>query len=179
MKSIKEYYNNIIKYLKSKKGIKLSICLGILGLLLILLSDCNSDYKTQDNTYNQINQEYSVEDYRINLEENLTRLIQNVDGAGDTQVMVTINTAERNVYAQEIKEQSNADGSTDYESKYITITSNNGKSALISTVQSPEVLGVVVLCKGGSKGSVKEDIYKIVSALTGLTSSNIFVGQLV
>lgn len=178
MKSIKEYYNNIVKYLKSQKGIKLSICLGILGLLLILLSDCNSGSK-QDNVYSEINQGYSAEEYRTNLEENLTRLIQNVNGAGDTQVMVTINTGERNVYAQEVKEQSNADGSTDYESKYITITSNDGKSALISTVQSPEVLGVVVLCKGGSKGSIKEDIYKIVSALTGLTSSSIFVGQLV
>lgn len=178
MESINKYYDSLVKFFKSQKGIRFSVCLGLLGLLLILFSDCNKT-STDITQVSSSTESYSIEEYRITLEKNLTELIKNVDGAGDTQVMVTILGGERNVYAQEVKEQSNPDGSTEYENKYVTINSNEGKSALISTVQSPEVLGVVVLCKGGSKGTVKEDIYNIVSALTGLSSSNIFVGQLV
>jgi stage III sporulation protein AG len=177
MDTIKQYYDRLTKFFKSQKGIRLSICLGLLGLLLILFSDFNKS--TEDTiATNETTTNYSTDEYRLTLEENLTELIKSVDGAGDTKVMVTILGGERNVYAQEVKQHSNSDGSTEYENSYVTITSTDGKSALVSTVQSPEVLGVVVLCKGGYKSSVKEDIYSIVSALTGLSTSNIFVGQL-
>jgi hypothetical protein len=92
--------------------------------------------------------------------------------------MVTLNTGERNVYAQEITQQTKEDGTSEYESKYVTINTSGGKSALLDTVQPPEVLGVVVLCSGGSKATVREDIYSIVTALTGLSAGSIFVGQL-
>lgn len=161
--------------MKSQKGVRVSICLGLIGLLLILISDCskNDDHKsTQETTIT------TVDDYRMNLEINMQNLINNVFGAGDTKVMITLATGEKNIYAEEIKKQSNADGSSEFESNYITVNSGGEKSALISSTQPPQIMGVVVLCEGGSKPSVKEDIYNIVSALTGLSSDKIFVGQL-
>lgn len=180
MENFKNYYQNICEFFKSQKGVRLSICLGLFGLLLILFSNGNkSTHNEVSNVDDTSLKTYSIEEYRITLEDNLQELIKSVDGAGDTMVMITMASSEQNVYAQEIKEHSNADGSSEYQNEYITISSNGDKSALVSSVQSPKVMGVVVLCKGGSKSSVKEDIYKVVSALTGLSSSNIFVGQLV
>lgn len=179
MEMFKNCYQNVCKFLKSQKGIKLSICLGLLGLLLILFSNTDkSKHEKSSNIDDTSLATYSIEEYRTNLESNLQRLIQSIDGAGDTIVMVTMASSEQNIYAQEVKEHSNADGSNEYQNEYITISSNGDKSALINSVESPKVMGVVVLCKGGSKSSVKEDIYRVISALTGINSSSIFVGQL-
>lgn len=176
MNVIKKYYDNLCIFLKSQKGVRISICIGLLGLLLILISDCYN--KGDTSTTIEETAINTTDDYRISLEKNLKDLIESVSGAGDTKVMITLSNSEKNVYAEEIKKQSNADGSTEYQSNYITVNSNDGKSALISSIQPPQIMGVVVLCKGGSKGSVKEDIYNIVSSLTGLTADKIFVGQL-
>lgn len=175
MNVIKKYYDNLCIFLKSQKGVRISICIGLLGLLLILISDCYNKNDTSIIEETSIN---TTDNYRISLEKNLQDLIESVSGAGDTKVMITLSNSEKNVYAEEIKKQSNADGSTEYQSNYITVNSSDGKSALISSIQPPQIMGVVVLCKGGSKGSVKEDIYNIVSSLTGLTADKIFVGQL-
>lgn len=166
---------NLENFFKSQKGVKISVCLGLLGLLLILISNCDKDTSqttTQDLSIS------TTENYKINLENNLQDLISKVSGAGETKVMVTLSNGEENIYAEEIKQQTNSDGSKEYESNYITISSGSGKSALISSVKTPTVMGVVVLCKGGSKGQVKEDIYNIVSALTNVSSDKIYVGQL-
>lgn len=175
MNTLKKYYYSLCTFLKSQKGVRISICLGLLGLLLILISDCS---KKDDTHTTEKTAVATDDDYRVSLEKGLQDLIKSVSGAGETRVMVTLSTGEKNVYAEEVKESSNSDGSTQYESNYITVSSNGEKSALISVTQPPQVMGVVVLCKGGSKGSVKEDIYNIVSALTGLTADKIFVGQL-
>ncbi|MCC8069359.1 MAG: hypothetical protein LIO71_06390 [Ruminococcus sp.] len=180
METFKKYYQSVCDFFKSQKGVRLSVCLGLLGLLLILFSNGNGSDNNVSSTVSDTNlTTYSIEEYRIALESNLQELIKSVDGAGDTMVMITMASSEQNVYAQEVKEHSNSDGSSEYQNEYITISSNGDKSALVSSVQSPKVMGVVVLCKGGSKSSVKEDIYKVVSALTGVNSSSIFVGQLV
>lgn len=177
MESIRNIYGKLVNFLKSPNGIRLSVCLGLVGLLLLLLSDIGGN-TSQDVQPTTTSENYSVEDYRADLETRLTDLISQVDGAGDTQVMVTLSTSERNIYAQEIKQQSKENGASEYQNTYVTINTGDGKTALLDTVQPPEILGVVVLCSGGSKGTVKENIYSIVSALTGLKASNIFVGQL-
>lgn len=177
MERIRRAYSSIVSYLKSTKGVKLAVSLGVLGLLLVLLSDWDSS-TTSNATTTTTNEYYSAEEYRTDLELRLTELIRQVQGAGSTQVMVTLNTSERNVYAQEVTRESKSDGTSEYESKYVTINTSDGKSALLDTVQPPEILGVVVLCNGGAKATVKEDIYSIVTALTGLKASSIFVGQL-
>jgi stage III sporulation protein AG len=176
LNTFKTYFDNLRTFLKSQKGVKVSISLGLLGLILILVSDCTKSGETSQPV--EVTTISTSEDYRITLESNLQELINSVSGAGDTKVMVTLSTGEQNLYAEDIKQHTNSDGSTQYESSYVTVSSNGEKSALVSATQTPQVMGVVVLCQGGSKGSVREDVYSIVSALTGLTTDRIFVGQL-
>ncbi len=92
--------------------------------------------------------------------------------------MVTIKGSQINNYVKDVKQQESSNGTIEYQSNYITINSSEGKSALISSTDLPQIEGVVILCKGGSKSSVKESIYLIVTALTGLSSDRVYVGQL-
>lgn len=177
MQSIKLYYNKLCVFLKSKNGVKFSVCVGLLGLLLILLSDCSSN-SASDSSNAVSTTEFSSTDYKKDLEDSLCNLIQSVEGAGDTKVMVTIKGNQINNYVKDVKQQESSNGTIEYQSNYITINSSEGKSALISSTDLPQIEGVVILCKGGSKSSVKESIYLIVTALTGLSSDRVYVGQL-
>ena len=58
------------------------------------------------------------------------------------------------------------------------IGGGNGKSALIETVEVPEITGAVVACTGCDSPIVAERIYKAVSAALGIPSGKIFVTKL-
>ncbi len=74
MQSIKLYYNKLCVFLKSKNGVKFSVCIGLLGLLLILLSDCSSN-SASDSSNAVSTTEFSSTDYKKDLEDSLCNLI--------------------------------------------------------------------------------------------------------
>ena len=53
-----------------------------------------------------------------------------------------------------------------------------GESGLVETVQTPQVLGVAVVCEGGGNAAVQNRVSEIVQALTGVKSNHITVAQM-
>ena len=108
--------------------------------------------------------------YEQTLETRLTQLLQCVQGAGRTKVMVMLETAPLNIYATDTRQ-----GMSGTEQTHVLL---DGGTALTETVQSPAVGGVAVLCEGGDDPAVAAKIYEIVSSLLGLSAGRISVTKM-
>lgn len=108
--------------------------------------------------------------YEKELEQRLEELLSNVDGAGKTRVMVTLESTQMNVYAMDERDSM---GGT--EKTHILLDEGG---ALTETIQTPEIGGVAVLCEGGDNVKVAARIHEILSSLLGLSTGRISVTKM-
>ncbi len=139
----------------------------LLGCYLLLSSGDKSKAE------NPKNQEPTTEDiylYEQSLEQRLTELLSCVSGAGQTRVMVTLESTQMNVYAVDVRDSM---GGT--EQKHILLDEGG---ALTETIQTPQIGGVAVLCEGGDNVQVVAQIHEILSSLLGLSTGRISVTKM-
>ena len=68
----------------------------------------------------------------------------------------------------------------DYDTSYtsIRVTRKNGDEApLIEKTEYPVVQGVIVLCSGGHRAAIKEQVIKAVSTVLNIPAADIYVGK--
>ena len=164
---------------KDKKAVTAVTLLGTGGLLLIMLSSLLPGKKESGRLPEaDSSAEFSdSEDYCHETERKLEEFLETIEGAGKVKVYLTVGTEQRYVYAREEK-LSRSENKTEEEEKYVMIGGGNGKSALIETVEVPEITGAVIACTGCDSPVVTERIYKAVSAALGIPSGKIFVTKL-
>ncbi len=168
IEKLKEY----LKLDNKKKSGKLVIALGLLGMLIILLSEFITISNTQDNMSEQV-ENGNLQDilmYKKTLEDELTLLIGQLDGAGQTVVMVTLESGEEIIYAKDETQNTAQNTQT-----HVMLESG---SALTQTVLLPNVAGVAVLCEGGGDIAVVVKITEMLSALFRLPTTYISVEKL-
>lgn len=170
---------DLINSFKSdKKALTAVTVLGAAGLCLILISSLlPSDKDKEENLSDNSAVNMSTEDYRIETEQRLEDFLKDIEGVGEVQVYLTISGDEEYVYAKEGK-TSISDNKTEEELKYVMIGTNGNKSALVETVNLPEILGAVIACSGSGDSSVQVEIYKAVSTALGIPTSKIYVTKL-
>jgi stage III sporulation protein AG len=144
----------------------LLVVLALLGMLLILVSSLWPQEKTSA-TEAQGSREEILETYRIELEERLSELIRQLDGAGQTTVMVTLESGEETIYALDTQS-----GQTQSQQTHVLLEDG---TALAQTVYLPQVQGVAVLCDGGGDVHVAARITELLSALLDLPTNRICV----
>ena len=88
---------------------------------------------------------------------------------GATPVAVTLDGSYRAIYAQNL-----ADGSSS-KREYFLMGSGSSEKALLLGYSPPEILGVAIVCDGGSSEGVKSEIISMVSALLHLPTNKIYV----
>ena len=172
------------EYLKGDKGRKILIIIGIVGIILILLSEF-LPASSNNNTKTQV---FSSKQYTQDLENQLATLVSGIEGAGKTNVMVTLEDSGDNVYA--VQENKNTDttqnvqGSSVTENQqtdqtdqqYIIIDdSNGGQQALLQTQTEPKVQGVVVVCEGGDDPVVVQRIIDTITVALDIPSNQVCV----
>ena len=147
----------------------LAAAVGVAAMLLILLSElCSSSSRTSAaNSVQSKAQDSSA--YQQELESRLEALIGQMEGAGKTVVMVTLETGEETIYALDIQ-----NGQTQSQETHVLLDDG---TALQETVCLPQVCGVAVLCDGGGDVRVAARITEMVSALLDLPSNRICIGQ--
>ena len=116
----------------------------------------------------KINQEEASTDMEDRLEEILTK----IQGAGKVSVMVSLSSGEEIVYQKD--EDVNSDGSFKYETVIITDSERNQK-AVVQQVIPESYQGVIVVCQGAEKASVRLSIIEAVAKVTGLGTDHISV----
>ena len=107
-------------------------------------------------------------------EEKLEAVLSQVEGAGKTKVVLTLDGGSRQVLAR------NQDREGDGGSSNTVVTVGKGSGAQdvvpLQTV-APQFRGALVVCPGGGNAQVRLKLMEAVSALTGLGADRISVCQ--
>ncbi len=104
-------------------------------------------------------------------EQRLARTLSQIDGAGETTVMLTLKSSSRQVLAQNLEQNGERTIST-----AVTVGKLGSDQAVVplQTV-APQFQGALVICPGGGDPQVRLRLVEAVTALTGLGSSHISV----
>lgn len=165
-----------------QRRLRLIMTVGLLGILLIFLSECGISDKKENKQVNTSNTSASFSAFE--LENRLKTMIEKIDGAGRTDVMITFENSGEKVYVSEEKTREETMGTmdeknsqkTEREESYIMVDSENGgKTALISEERVPEIQGVIVVCDGGDDPVVSEKLTQTVKTALNIGSNRICV----
>ncbi len=180
---------SIFNVLEEEKYKKVIIVVGLLGILLIFLSNFFKKEKVIETRVD--NSQVTVEQYTEQLEKNLKGIVSSIKGAGDCRVLVTVENGKEIVYATQAKknveatedktngETTRKQKSDDSETKYITMKDADGaEKALAITEIQPTVKGVVIVCEGGDNPEVQQKVTNAVTTALNITSKRVCVTKL-
>ena len=91
---------------------------------------------------------------------------------GEATVVLTLNSSGEDVLAQDTSEGT----SSDRETVIVSTGSGTEEAVSVKTIY-PEFKGALVICQGAGNASVKLEVLKAVSAITGLSSDQISICQ--
>lgn len=150
------------------RAASLAVLLGTAAMLLILCSELWPAAPRQASSQ-QDAATPDAEAYQARLETRLAELIGQMEGAGRTTVMITLESGEERIYALDTQTGSG-------QSQQTHVLLEDG-SALEETTYLPTVCGVAVLCEGGGNVGVEARITALVSALLDVPANRICVEQ--
>ncbi len=156
--------------LKKDKRILAVVGIGILGMLLLLISESGVSDKTVKSTEAM---PYGT-DAENELEQRLEKLLSGVSGVGKVSVMVTLDGTWENIYATDNEAK---DGSEKEE--YVTVKENGSTVGLRLRSVCPEVKGVGVSCEGADSAAVRENVTSLICAALGIPSNRVYVAKAV
>lgn len=151
--------------LEKQNRTKLAVVLGTAAMILLLLSELLPTNAVKAPVLAPADETA----YREQLEKQLQELIEQIDGAGTTTVMITLESGEETVYATDTQS-----GQT--QSKETHVLLEDG-TALAQTIYLPQVCGAAVVCDGGGDIRVAAQITELVRALLDLSANRIVVAQ--
>lgn len=168
-------------FFRSRKKFNIIFAIGIVGILLISLSEV--DFSSKKTTESTNMDEISIESYIEKIENKTKKIIGQIDGAGKCEVMITAEISSEKDYAtnDNIKQETeNKDNENilknDSEKEVVMIENSSGKKqALIQKIYEPKIRGVLVLCEGADNAEINEKITNAVRALLNVSSNKISV----
>lgn len=162
------------KLTASDKKRKIILALGLVGVLLLLLSevlparlDSKPSAKEKDSSYSE---------YIAAMEAETEALISAIDGVGRCRVMITLKEGTENIYAENADEETR-DGSNSAKREYVLYESAEGEEALLVKERFPPVQGVAVVCDGADNVAVRTCVVNTVSALYNVSVSKVSVSK--
>jgi len=120
--------------------------------------------------------------YIAQLEERLERMVTSIDGAGQADVMITLENGVEYVYADEHKTNSdrveqggNVEMRDDSQRTVVTVDAGDGKTGLLVTEIQPTVRGVVVTCTGARDEAVAAMVTQAVKTALNISDKRVCV----
>ncbi len=170
------------KYIMLFKKPKVLIMLGVIGLIFVLLSSMSAGDKKKTDK-NQDKSEITVQEYKAELEECITKTVREITGSRRISVVVTLESGIKYSYADireenttEKKEKENITSDNELKEGYITVkNSDGGEEALLVTAEMPQVRGVAIVCDGGDNEYIAEKIQNAVTAALDITSKRVYI----
>ena len=142
--------------------------------------------KTTD-TKNEKVKEDSSSKYVGEMEIRLEKILSQVSGVGQADVLITLENGRRSVYAVNEK-QSDEAGATyangeiakseqigDTEQSYLLVDNGSGKAPLELTSTEPTIRGVVVVCEGAKSSVVKKKVLDAVTTSLGVGANQVCI----
>lgn len=161
--------NILAKILDLTKKYRYAVFVLLIGLVLMCIPGLNTQ---SDDTVSNRQEEQVIE---TALEDKLSKILSQVNGAGRVQVILTIAAGEEVVYQTDNDETNTADSSAK-NTETVTITdANRNQNGLIRQVNPALYQGAIIVCEGADNATVHLAIVDAVSKITGLGSNRISV----
>lgn len=168
---------------KRENRTKFLIIMLISVAMLIFISEMLSDGETVNESTEAVG--YDIDTVTLQTEERMEKILENINGVGKVEVMVTFEGGVKNTYAverattEELSENQDGDKEerNEISEKYIIIDNGNGEEALIEYFTLPKVSGVVVVCDGGGSTAVRERVISAVTTALNIGSDRVYVTQ--
>ena len=167
---------------KIYKNQKIIVILFIIGVILLIVPSFFKHKK------NKIIETSGNQEFVEKIQNDIADMVSNIEGAGKSKVLITLDEGEEIIYLAEKKENSqvitdensynqNLKRKTDdIEKKYITTKDSNGnETPVIIKKIEPKIRGAVISCQGAKNPEVRENIIKMVSVALDINSSKICV----
>lgn len=171
--------DRVKSYLAGKNKTWLIVAAGLIGIVLIMLSELipDGDSKPDTSAVYDITAD-DTETYRKQVEQQLEDMLGQIKDVGKLDVMVTIEGTTEYVYAQELDTDNDKDGertSEKYKNKIVMSEKDGDRQALVRKMIKPQISGVMIVCQGGGQPSVKERVIKAAATALDLPSGRICV----
>ena len=166
---------------KSNRKVTVLFVLGVVGILLILLSECNGRQtaaQPTDTTVPKVETEQ--------LETKLKTLVQTITGDPKPQVMVSFSDNGESVYEYDTKTSSeeesgqseaNSRKKTSERSIIYVKDGNGGQTARVRQYRLAKPEGVVVACQNGEDITVKSRLIHAISTVLGIPTSSVYITE--
>lgn len=143
----------------------------LVGVLLLLLPDSNKTVQSNEPAVTGVEEDFSVEA----LEEKLEKTLSEIDGAGQVQVMLTVQSGMKRVLAQDGSLEQDG-SSVQRETQTVVISAGSGVQETVLVQQIyPQFQGALVVADGGGDPAVRLKLTEAVAALTGLGADKISI----
>ena len=200
---LKESFNNKTEGKDRKKTTENLIVLGIIliGTVIFInyiwkgdstkknqaslnkVPNASNNSSNTDNVGNIVNEE-------TQLETKLENMLSKISGVGDVKVMVTYSQSSKTIplYNEDIQATTTEEKDTSGGTRKITENNSNRevvydetsgtKSVITQSVVSPKIEGAIIVAKGTTNATVKNNIVQAVEAVTGLATHKIQVFEM-
>lgn len=138
---------NLKSFLSSDKARIIFVIIGVLAIFLIFLSGQFADKDKQEN----ITPKLSSADYCSTLTTELINMLENLEGVGKADVLLTLESSYEYIYLDDDK--------------------------TLTKILEPKIRGVAVTCTGGDDPVVKEKVSKLLSTVLSISAGSISVGK--
>lgn len=155
----------IKEFLGKKKNIKAVYIIVIIGVMLLCFP---SFFEKEEKTESIISQSENISAKEIE------KILSQISGVGKCHVLITYKSSGEYVTAKDVTRK-NDEKSVDTDEKNVIIGSGSGEKPFIVRQNSPEVLGVLVVCDGGENAKIKSAVTESVCALCGISANRVKV----
>lgn len=105
------------------------------------------------------------------VQEQLEKILSQVEGAGNVRVMLTESAGEITVYQQD----TDRSGDSLKQETVVISDADRAENGMVAQVIPACYQGAIVVCQGGDRASIRLAIVEAVSSVTGLSSDKITV----
>lgn len=158
-----ELTEKIMRWIRKYRFVVLILLIGV-GLMLIPFGS-----KEESEAGNQ-----PITPTQPDISEELSRILSQIDGAGEVSVMLTVRTGTSTVYQTDESVTNGENGSTKQDTVIVT-DENRVQSGLIQHIIYPEYRGAIIVCQGADNVQVRLNIMEAVARITGLGMDKISV----
>ncbi len=108
------------------------------------------------------------------VEDELSALLSQIEGAGKVRLMLSTATGAQTVYQTDTDRSQNGEALTEH-SDTVVFKGESAQEGLVQRTDPPIYKGAVILCQGADRPAVKLAIVEAVSKYTGLRADQIAV----
>ena len=170
-KKFNMFSGKFFQKLKGVKHIELVIALVLGAVILLIYMSSLSGGTSQQTSTQSIT---SISEYSNFLENKLSNVLSQIEGAGNVSAMITFESGTEYIYATNEEIKTNTNSNSNSTTTTSTSTSTPNEDLLVKEVL-PKISGVIVVASGAKDTRVKLEIVKAVQAVLEVPISKIEV----